>query len=223
VSGPDPLPPVRPGIPRWFEASVSLLGLVVVSPLIGLAMLAVRMSSPGPIFYRQERMGRAGRPFTLLKLRSMRVDAGGPAVTGRDDARITPAGRWLRKTKLDELPQLWNVVRGDMSLVGPRPEVPRYIDLANPIWRRVLEARPGITDPLTLRLRDEESLMPSAEGERERFYLETLQPIKLRGYLDYLGNRTWWGDIGIVIATVVAVARPGKGADPAEVLRSGRL
>ncbi len=215
-------PPVRPGIPRPIEATVSLLGLVLVSPLLALAMLAVRWSSPGPVFFRQERVGRHGRPFTLYKLRSMRMDAGGPAVTGRVDARVTPLGGWLRRTKLDELPQLWNVVKGDMSLVGPRPEVARYADSADPLWRRVLEARPGITDPLTLRLRDEESMMPAVEAERERFYLETLQPIKLRGYLDYLSRRTWWSDVGVIVATVVAIARPGRGADPADVLRTGR-
>jgi len=215
--------PVRGGIPRWIEASISLLGLVAISPLIALAMLAVRLSSPGPVFFRQQRMGRGGRPFTLLKLRSMRSDASGPAVTGRVDPRITPVGKWLRKTKLDELPQLWNVVRGDMSLVGPRPEVPRYANPADPRWSRVLAVRPGITDPLTLRLRDEESLMPEAEAERERFYLEVLQPIKLNAYLEYLARRTAWSDVGVVLATVVAVVRPGRGADPAEVLKTGRL
>ena len=222
MSVPDALPPVRSGIPRPIEATASLLGLVLVSPLLAAAMLAVRWSSAGPVFFRQERAGRHGRHFTLYKLRSMRMDASGPAVTGRVDARVTPVGRWLRRTKLDELPQLWNVVKGDMSLVGPRPEVPRYADLGNPLWRRVLEARPGITDPLTLRLRHEESLMPAVEAERERFYLETLQPIKLRGYLDYLSHRTWWSDVAVIVATVVAIVRPGQSTDPAEVLRTGR-
>ena len=212
-------PRVGAGIPRPIEATLSLLGLIVLSPLIGLAMLAVKLSSPGPIFFRQERMGRGDRPFTLFKLRSMRVDAGGPAVTGSVDPRITPTGRWLRKTKLDELPQLWNVVLGDMSLVGPRPEVPRYVNLKDPRWQRVLAVRPGITDPLTLRLKDEESLMPAAEAERERFYLDVLQPVKLRAYLEYIERRTPWSDVGQVFATVFAIVRPGKGADPAEVLK----
>lgn len=223
MTGEAATPPVREGIPHWIEATISLLGLIALSPLIGLAMLMVRFSSPGPVFFRQERMGRGGRPFTLLKLRSMRQAAGGPAVTGSVDPRITPVGRWLRKTKLDELPQLWNVVRGDMSLVGPRPEVPRYTDLRDPRWSRVLAVRPGITDPLTLRLRDEESLMPEAEAEREGFYLEVLQPIKLNAYLEYLERRTAWSDVWVVLATVVAVVRPGRGADPAEVLKAGRL
>jgi lipopolysaccharide/colanic/teichoic acid biosynthesis glycosyltransferase len=129
----------------------------------------------------------------------------------------------LRKTKLDELPQLWNVVRGDMSLVGPRPELTQYVDLSNPQWARVLAVRPGITDPLTLRLRDEESMLPAGEAERERFYVEVLQPIKLKGYLDYLETRSFWGDVGVIFATVGAILRPGRGADPAEVLKSGQL
>ena len=214
---------VRAGLPRLVEATVSLLGLVAISPILLPAMLAVRLSSPGPVFFRQQRVGRKGATFTLYKLRSMRVDAAGPAVTGREDSRITPVGLWLRKSKLDEFPQLWNVVRGDMSLVGPRPEVQRYTDLANPLWRGVLEARPGITDPLTLKLRDEESLLPADESERERFYLDTLQPLKLRGYLEYLGRRNAWTDVGVIIATVIGILRRPPPVDPAEVLRRGRI
>ena len=217
------LPRPRSGIPRPLEAAVCLLGLLAVSPVLLLAILAVRLSSPGPVMFRQVRAGRGGAPFTIYKLRTMRVDAGGPAVTGRGDPRITPVGVWLRRTKLDELPQLWNVVKGDMSLVGPRPEVPRYVDLANPLWSRILEARPGITDPLTLRLKDEESLMPSAPAERERFYVETLQPIKLRASLDYLSTRSAWSDLQVVWATVIGILRRDRGADPAEILRSGRI
>jgi len=216
-------PAVRAGIPRPIEAVLSLGGLVVLSPLIGLAMLAVKLSSPGPVFYVQRRMGRLGRPFTLFKLRSMRAGAEGPAVTGAGDPRITRVGHLLRKSKLDELPQLWNVVIGDMSLVGPRPESVGYVDLSNPTWQRVLLVRPGITDPLTLRLKDEESMMPAGEAERERFYLEVLQPVKLRAYLEYLERRSFWTDVQQVFATVLAIVRPAKGADPAEVLKTGRL
>jgi lipopolysaccharide/colanic/teichoic acid biosynthesis glycosyltransferase len=216
-------PKIRPGIPRWIEASLSFLGLVALSPLIAGAMIAVRLSSPGPAFFVQQRVGRGGRLFPLYKLRSMRVDAAGPGVTGKEDPRITPAGRVLRKTKLDELPQLWNVVRGDMSLVGPRPEVPRYANAADPVWVRVLAVRPGITDPLAIRLRDEESLMPPGEVERERFYLEVLQPMKLAGYLAYLDRRTPWSDVGVIFATLGAVIRPGRPGEAAEAIKSGRL
>ena len=153
----------------------------------------------------------------------MRAGAGGPGVTGKDDPRVTPIGRVLRKTKLDELPQLWNVVRGDMALVGPRPELRKYADASDPRWARVLAVRPGITDPLAVRLRDEESLMPAGEAERERFYMEVLQPIKLTGYLEYLERRTAWSDVGVVFATLGAVIRPGRPEDSAAAIKSGRL
>jgi len=203
------VPPVpRRGLPRVVEVPVAAAGLVVLSPVLLVAAAAIVLTSPGGPVFRQERVGRGGRVFALYKLRSMRQDARGPSLTARVDARVTSVGRWLRRTKLDELPQLWNVVRGDMSLVGPRPEVPQYADLADPRWRRVLEVRPGITDPLTLRLRDEEALLPASPEERERFYRETLQPLKLRGYLDYLAQRNAWSDLGVLAATLVAIVRP---------------
>jgi len=218
----EPLP-IRSGLPRVVELPLAALGLIVTSPLLVLGALAVVASSPGSAWFRQERVGRGGRSFTLYKLRSMRVDAAGPSVTSHADARVTPVGRWLRRSKLDELPQLWNVVRGDMSLVGPRPEVPRFVDLADPTWRRVLETRPGITDPLTLKLRDEEKLMPDGETDPERFYVETLQPLKLRGYLEYLGRRSWWSDVQVLCATVASVVRPAPPPDRDEILRRGHL
>jgi lipopolysaccharide/colanic/teichoic acid biosynthesis glycosyltransferase len=138
----------------------------------------------------------------------------GPQVTAGDDIRITPVGKFLRKTKLDELPELWNILKGDMSLIGPRPEVPRYVDLDDPMWRLVLEARPGITDPMTLRLRNEEALLVEVEGDRERFYLETLQPFKLEGYLDYLQTRSWRSDLKVLWQTIVAVVFPNKTSLP---------
>jgi lipopolysaccharide/colanic/teichoic acid biosynthesis glycosyltransferase len=214
---------IRSGIPRWIEATMSFGGLVALSPLIGGAMLAVRLSSPGPVFFVQQRVGRNGRLFPLYKLRTMRANAGGPGVTGKGDPRITRVGAVLRKTKLDELPQLWNVVRGDMSLVGPRPEVPKYADAADPRWARVLAVRPGITDPLTVRLRDEESLMPAGEAERERFYVEVLQPMKLAGYAEYLERRSGWTDVGVIFATLGAILRPARPDRTAEAIKSGRL
>ncbi len=132
--------------------------------MIGLAAVAIVATSGWPVFFRQTRVGRDGKPFTLVKLRSMRASTEGPQVTARRDPRVTAVGTLLRRTKLDELPELWNVLRGDMSFVGPRPEVPGYVDLANPVWARVLKARPGLTDPVTVRLRDEEALMDGVEG-----------------------------------------------------------
>ena len=166
VSG-DPEPS---GIPRPIEVLAAALGLILSLPVLAIAGLLIRGSSRGPILFRQQRVGRSGKPFDLFKLRTMRQDAGGPQVTARGDRRITPVGRALRMTKLDELPQLWNVVRGDMALVGPRPEVPRYVRMEDPLWKEVLRVRPGITDPVTLKLRDEESVLARA-GRRPRALL----------------------------------------------------
>ncbi|MGD1149527.1 MAG: sugar transferase [Thermoanaerobaculaceae bacterium] len=206
--------PARTGIPRAVEAAVAGLGCVVCLPVLGVMALGVRASSPGPVLFRQRRVGRGGVEFTLLKFRTMRINSEAMQVTAKGDRRITRLGRWLRKLKLDELPELWNVVRGDMSLVGPRPEVPRYVDLANPLWRAVLLARPGITDPVTLRLRNEEELMAAEAGDRERFYLETLQPYKLVGYLHYLQHRSFLSDVGVILRTVLAVLVPAVASPP---------
>jgi len=146
----------------------------------------------------------------MYKLRTMKAASSGPQVTAGDDARVTLAGKVLRKTKLDELPELWNVLKGDMSLIGPRPEVPRYVALNNPMWRLVLEARPGITDPMTLRLRNEEALLIEVKADRERFYLESLLPFKLEGYLNYLQARSWRSDLKVLWRTIVAVVFPNK-------------
>jgi lipopolysaccharide/colanic/teichoic acid biosynthesis glycosyltransferase len=174
------------------------------------------------VLFRQERVGKGGRLFHLLKFRSMRVHAGGAQVTARGDARITEVGRFLRKTKLDELPELWNVVRGELSLVGPRAEVPKYVDLESPKWRRVLSANPGITDPVTLRLRNEEELIAAAGGDPEAFYRGVLQPLKLEGYIRYLDRRTAWSDLGVLVRTVFAVVIPSKAPPPTlEDLKKG--
>jgi lipopolysaccharide/colanic/teichoic acid biosynthesis glycosyltransferase len=206
-----------------FEAVAAGAGLIICAPVLLLPAAAVALTSRGPVFFRQERVGRHGGRFCLLKLRTMYVSQGGIQVTARDDRRITPVGRVLRKTKLDELPGLWNVVKGDMSLVGPRPEVPRYVDLRDRGWQRVLEARPGITDPVTARLRNEEELLAEVGGDREEFYLKRLVPYKLDGYLEYLGRRSPRSDLAVIWRTLCAVVLPGR-ARPVtlnEVLRHG--
>ncbi len=217
-----PSTPLPAGLPRAFEALLAGLGLLTLSPLLLVAAAAVKLTSPGPVLFRQTRAGVGGRPFTLLKLRSMHVHAGGRKFTVGGDSRITRVGRLLRKTKLDELPQLWNVLRGDMSFVGPRPEVPEYVDLEDPLWRRVLEARPGITDPITLVLRSEEDLLASVDGEdTHSFYERYLLPYKLHGYRDYLERRSALRDLAVVTRTVLAVLRPGPAAQPsAEEIRA---
>ena len=204
------------GLPRWVEVPLVLIGLVLASPLLVLAALSVAVSSRGPVLFRQQRVGREGRPFTLLKFRTMPVGSGGLGETLRGGNRVTPVGRVLRALKIDELPELWNVARGDMALVGPRPEVPEYVDMTNPLWREVLSARPGITDPVTLRLRSEEQLLAQAGVTRESFYRSTLQPYKLRGYRDYIAVRSWKTDVRVLWRSVVGIAMPSRVNPPSE-------
>jgi len=195
---------------RTFDVAVSAAGLLLALPLLALAAIAITLSSPGPVLFRQTRVGRGGRPFTLHKLRSMRTGSDGIPLTASGDERLTPVGRFLRKLKLDELPQLWNVLRGEMSLVGPRPEVPYFVDSGDARWQEILAVRPGLTDPVTLVLRDEEELLARAPGDRETFYRTNLQPLKLQGYVSYLRRRTFWGDVSILLNTVLAVAAPRR-------------
>jgi lipopolysaccharide/colanic/teichoic acid biosynthesis glycosyltransferase len=208
------------GLPRWVEAPIAAAGLVAASPLIAIGGLAMRATSHGPMFFRQQRVGRDGRPFTMVKLRSMSIASSGPAVTAAGDARITRVGRALRKLKIDELPELWHVAIGEMRLVGPRPEVPALVDMTDPLWVETLQGAPGITDPMTLKLRDEEGLLRSAGSDCERFYRTALQPFKLRGYVAYHRERTWQSDLRVLLQTLAAVLRiPGSTAEAADVLR----
>lgn len=206
---PVPVLSIRTGLARWLEVLLAVLGLIAALPLLILASLAIVLTSPGPAIFRQQRVGRSGRLFVLYKLRTMRKAHDGPQVTAGGDERITPIGRILRRTKVDELPELWNVLRGDMSLVGPRPEVPRYVDLDDCLWGLVLQSRPGITDPVTLLLRNEEALLADINGDHEHFYINTLQPLKLQGYVDYLHNRSWWSDIKVLSRTVFVLVNKG--------------
>lgn len=193
------------GIPRPIEVLIASLALLLFSPLLILFAAAVALTSRGPVIFRQHRVGRGGRIFVLYKLRTMHPGQDLLQITAEDDQRVTKVGRVLRKMKFDELPEFWNVLKGDMSLVGPRPEVPRYVDLGNSRWRFVLETRPGLTDPVTLSLRNEEALLAGVPGDRERFYLETLQPYKLAGYSDYLRERSWRSDARILWKTSMAI------------------
>lgn len=196
------------GLPRPVEVAVSLMGLVILAPLLLLAAAAIVLTSGSPVFFRQRRIGQRGRVFVLYKLRTMQEGSSGAKITATGDTRITRVGRILRQTKIDEIPELWNVVIGDMSLVGPRPEIPSYVDLTMSEWQQVLLVRPGITDPVTLRLRNEERLLAGVAGDREHFYLRTLQPFKLAGYLEYLNQRTWRSDIRIILRTFLCVLFP---------------
>lgn len=204
------------GLPRWVEVPLVLIVLLVASPVLMLAAVLVAVSSPGPVLFRQQRVGRWGGLFTLLKFRTMPVDSGGLGETLRRGGRVTPVGRVLRALKIDELPELWNVVRGDMALVGPRPEVPEFVDVTSTLWKEVLNARPGVTDPVTLRLRSEERLLAKAGEAREGFYRFKLQPYKLRGYRDYLAVRTWKTDMRVLWRSVIGIAIPGRVNPPSE-------
>lgn len=193
---------------RWLELLLSAMALALSIPLLLLASLAIALTSRGPVIFRQQRVGRNGEVFVLYKLRTMSMVHYGPEITASGDERVTWVGRILRRTKVDELPELWNVLEGNMSLVGPRPEVPRYVDLEDEMWGVVLKSRPGITDPVTLRLRNEEALLAEVKVDYEQFYTESLQPFKLRGYVDYLHNRSWWTDIKVICRTVLVIVWP---------------
>jgi lipopolysaccharide/colanic/teichoic acid biosynthesis glycosyltransferase len=196
---------------RVFDLVVAFGGLLVFGlPMLAIA-LWVRLDSPGPVFFRQERVGRAGRCFRIHKFRTMVVDAParGPAITVGADPRITRAGAWLRRSKLDELPQLLDVLAGDMSIVGPRPELPQYVALYPAALRaQVLSVRPGITDPVSLEFADEgERLAQAADPERE--YREVVLPAKLKAAAAYAARATLWSDLAVMGRTLALLARRG--------------
>jgi lipopolysaccharide/colanic/teichoic acid biosynthesis glycosyltransferase len=188
---------------RIFDLLLALLGLALVWPIGLVVWLAVKGEDGGPLFYRQTRVGQFGRPFQIIKFRTMRVgaDKAGPAITASGDQRITCVGHVLRKTKLDELPQLWNVVCGDMSFVGPRPEVPKYVSLYTPAQRAVLALKPGITDEASILFRDEEKRLAAA-GDPETFYIEHCLPRKIELNLAYAKQAGLWNDLAVIFRTI---------------------
>lgn len=187
---------------RLIDVLVAGIGLVLTSPILVVVGVLVRLESRGGALFRQARVGLHGREFEILKFRSMRVEIDGPAVTSALDPRITRLGEFLRSTKLDELPQLLNVLRGDMSLVGPRPEVPRYVAH----WPKeardvVLSVRPGITDPASVKFRREAELLAKAP-DPEQYYIDVLIPQKLALYVEYVRTRSSLGDLRILASTL---------------------
>ena len=194
-------------IKRLFDILAAGLGLVLLSPLLLLTAAWVRLDSPGPALFRQTRVGRFGVPFTIHKFRTMRV-VPGAAITVGADPRITRSGSVLRATKLDELPQLWDVLRGAMSLVGPRPELPVYVALYPADLRdRVLAVRPGITDPASLAFSHEAELLAAA-SDPEREYREVILPAKLRLSAQYAERASLATDLRLILATLARVMRP---------------
>jgi lipopolysaccharide/colanic/teichoic acid biosynthesis glycosyltransferase len=196
---------------RLFDLAVAAIALLLLAPLLlGVAAL-IKLDSPGPVFFRQERVGRHGVPFRIHKFRSMRDGAGGPALTVGADPRITRIGAFLRRTRIDELPQLIDVLQGTMSLVGPRPEVPRYVALYPPALRdRALAVRPGITDPVSLDYIDEAALLAAA-ADPEREYVERILPVKLQRAADYAEHASLATDAAVLWRTVGVLLRKARG------------
>ncbi len=195
------------GLKRAFDVVASLLGLILLSPFFLPVAFLLHRESPGPIFYRGPRMGRNGKPFGILKFRTMYAcpeSYSGPRITAKDDDRITPLGRWLRDTKLNELPQLWNVLMGEMSLVGPRPEDPEIVKTWPPeAQEEILSVRPGITSPASVLYRDEEDLLPK-NGVMDVYFRDIL-PDKLRLDRLYVRNHSFLGDLDILLWTVMSL------------------
>jgi lipopolysaccharide/colanic/teichoic acid biosynthesis glycosyltransferase len=186
-----------------YDVFFATIGLMLLSPVLTLIALLVKLGDGGPVFYRQRRIGQYGVPFLIIKFRTMvpNADKLGLSITSNGDQRITRVGRLLRKTKLDELPQLWNVLRGEMSLVGPRPEVPRYVEFYTPDQRAILNYKPGITDLASLRFREEESLLHAGEGA-EQFYIEQCVPRKLELNQEYARQANLRTDTWIILQTL---------------------
>lgn len=187
---------------RLFDIIASGLGLIVLSPLFAVLAVWIKADSKGPVFYRQNRVGRNNKDFRLYKFRSMRPDSDklGLITVGGHDPRVTRSGYYIRKYKLDEFPQLINVFIGDMSLVGPRPEVRKYVDMYTPVQMRVLSVRPGITSLASIRYRNENDILASAE-DPDRCYIEQVMPDKLAIDLEYVDRATLWNDIKLIFST----------------------
>lgn len=193
---------------RFFDIVASLLGLIVLSPLLLVVAIWVKLDSEGPVFFRQVRVGRYNKDFRIFKFRSMRVgsDKGSQVTIGGRDPRVTCSGYFIRKFKIDELPQLINVLVGDMSLVGPRPEVRHYVDYWTPEQMRVLDVRPGITDPASIRFRNENELLAKAKNP-EKYYVEVIMPQKIKLYLDYVNQASFWYDLKLILQTFKVIIR----------------
>ena len=191
---------------RLMDVVISGCALLVLWPLLLLIALAIKIDDPGPVFYRQVRVGRNGKEFRIFKFRTMVVDADkkGLQITVGRDSRVTRVGAFLRKTKLDELAQLLNVLCGQMSFVGPRPEVPRYVELYTPYQRQVLLVRPGITDYASIAYRNENDLLAGAD-DPERMYIETIMPDKIELNMTYLREISPLADLRLILKTVIAV------------------
>lgn len=191
-------------IKRLFDIVASLIGIIIISWVLIIVSIAIKIDSKGPILFLQKRVGRYGKPFYIYKFRTMVTDAEklGKQITVGKDNRITKVGAFLRKYKIDELPQLFNVLKGDMSLVGPRPEVPRYVELYSDEEKHVLDVRPGITDLASLRYKDENDILGKVENPEE-YYINVIMKDKLKLNLEYIEKNNLLFDINLIIKTVI--------------------
>ena len=197
---------------RPLEVVVALMLLVLFSPVLAAAAILIAIDSPGPVLFRQERVGRSMRPFHILKLRTMTEAPGEPAFEP-GPGRVTRAGKWLRRWKLDELPQLWNIVRGEMSFVGPRPELTRYVEMFRSDYEVLLRRRPGLTDPAAIAYRHEEELLAN-EPDPEAAYVARILPDKLRLSMVYAERRSLVSDLAVLLRTVGALPRQATPTPP---------
>ncbi len=199
---------------RAFDTLCAAAGLALLSPLFAVVALAIKLSDGGAVLYRQQRIGQGFRPFFVYKFRTMvpGADLMGPAITPSQDSRVTRLGRFLRRYKLDELPQLVNVLRGEMALVGPRPEVPTYVERFRTEYTRLLRFQPGITDPATLAFANEEEMLSGPDSDET--YAAEILPKKLTLSLDYSQRRTWRSDLAVVLRTLGRVVSLGRAATP---------
>ena len=193
---------------RLFDVIASGFGLIVLSPLFIILAIWIKLDSKGPVFYRQVRVGYKNKDFRIFKFRSMRVgaDKGSLVTIGGHDPRVTRSGYFIRKFKFDELPQLINVFLGDMSLVGPRPEVRHYVDYWTPEQMYVLDVRPGITDPASIKFRNENELMEKAE-DPEKYYIEVIMQEKFKLYLEYVEKHSFFYDLGLIFKTFWVIVK----------------
>lgn len=193
---------------RLFDMVASGIGLVLLTPLFLIVAIWIKCDSPGPVFYRQTRVGKNNKDFRIFKFRSMRLGSdGGSLITiGGHDPRITRSGYFIRKTKIDEFPQLINVFLGEMSIVGPRPEVRHFVDMWTKEQMHVLDVRPGITDPASIRYRNENELLEKST-DPEKYYIDTIMQDKLKLYLEYVENNSLWNDIKLIFQTMYVIVK----------------
>jgi len=198
---------------RLFDVSISFLSLVLLSPLYLLLSILIKVKTPGPIFFQQKRIGKDGKTFIMIKFRTMVNNHGGNSISVKGESRITPLGATLRKYKLDELPEMWNILKGEMSIVGPRPDVPGYADLLLGEDRIILSIKPGLTGPASLKFVNEEELL-AKQNDPKKFNDEILYPAKVKINKNYIQHWSFWLDLKIILFTLFGKSLSEQWANP---------